>query len=97
MTGRIDVLWRIFEKIKTKMVKIEATRPQKSKILERFQSKLPKTTFFRSCDLILNIFALFSNISTLPVILSFMQFCLPQIFLVELRLDDVLEVLLVVG
>ena len=35
--------------------------------------------------------------STLPVLLSFMTFCVTQIILVELHLDDDLEVLLVVG
>ena len=90
MGGRVDIFVKIWKKI-------EVTGPKKSTVFERFQSKLPKTMFFRSCDLIYNFFALLSKMcqskSTLPVILSFMKFCVAGTFLV----DDVLEVLLVVG
>ena len=37
------------------------------------------------------------SISTLPLVLSFMKFFVAQTFWVEFPLDDVLEVLLVVG
>ena len=71
------------------------------KFFEHFQGNLPKTMFFRSCDFIFNFIALFSkmrrSILTLPVILSFMTFFVAGTFLVELHLDDVIEVLLVVG
>ena len=55
--------------------------------------------YFRSCDFIFNFFAFFTknSISTLSVILFFMKFCVAQTFWVERYLDDVLEVLQVVG
>ena len=36
------------------------------------------------------------RISTLPVILSYLKFCVAQTFLVELHLDDVFKILQVV-
>ena len=57
--------------------------------------------FFRSCDFIFNFFEIFSkmrhSILTLPVILSFMKFCVARTFWVERHLDVVLQVLQVVG
>ena len=93
MTGRVDILWRIFEKIAKENY---SHRNEKRTIFERFQSNLPKTMFFRSCDF--NFNRLFSkmrlSISTLPVILSFMKFCVARTSLVKLNLDDVLGVIL---
>ena len=66
-----------------------------------FESNLPKSMFFRSCDFVFNFFALFSkmrqSISTLPAILSLLVFCVARTCLVEPHLDAVLEVLLVIG
>ena len=49
--------------------------------------------FFCSCDFIFNFFPIFSkirhSISTLPVILSFIKFCVARTFLVERHLDVV--------
>ena len=62
-------------------------------------SILPEPTFFRTCDFIFCNFLKCArvHISTLPVIFLFYEIFVAQTFLVELRLDDVLEVLLVVG
>ena len=50
---------------------------------------------------VLHFFAIFSrmrlSISTLPIIFSFIQFCVARTLLVDFHLDNVLEVLLVVG
>ena len=96
MTGRVDIVWHIFAKT-AKKLKLTQDRTQKSRFVESFQINKPKTTFFCSCDFIFNFFAIFSkmrhSISTLPVILSFMKFCVARTFWVERHLDVVLEVL----
>ena len=54
--------------------------------------------FFRSCDFILNFFELFTKMrQRIAAIQAFMKFCVAQDLLVELHIDDVLEVLLLVG
>ena len=67
---------------KLQKVKIEVTGPRKVIFLRMFSNKLTKNDQF---------------ISTLPVISSFMKFCVAQTFFVERHLDVVLEVHQVVG
>ena len=86
-----------------KKIRIEVRGPKCSFFfifIWTFSNEYQKTTFFCSCEFIFNCFAIFSkmrqSISTLPVILSLMQFCVAQPFWVERHLDVDLEVLLVV-
>ena len=66
-----------------------------------FLDKFTKNYVFPVMCLHFWLFNFFQNriqsISTLPVILSFIKFCVARALLVELHLDDVLEVLLGVG
>ena len=91
---RVHTLWGIMEKI-AKNVKFKSQEPKNA---QSFSVMYQKRCFSGPVTLFLYFFILFSemrqSISTLPVILSFMNFCVARTFLVELHLDDVFEVLL---
>ena len=79
MTGRVDIVRKTAKNRKLQQSLKRSSRAQNSRFVESFQINYSKTTFFCSCDFIFNFFPIFSkmrhSISTLPVLLSFMKFC----------------------
>ena len=75
MTGRVDnIPRRLFEK-KCKNVKIEVSGPKELHFFTNFSENGEKRCFFGYCHFNFILFAFFFlRISTLPVILSFMNF-----------------------
>ena len=99
MTGRVNILWRI--KKKTQKSQNWSQRTQKKQFFWKFLGEIYQNNvfpFFWPNFLLFCIFLKNAPVYTwtLPVILSFMKFCVAQTCLVKFHLDDVLKVLLVV-
>ena len=66
-----------FRKIQTNL-KLKSKDPKRQFL--KFFELSTKNMFFRSCDLIFYLFAIFSDMSIIPGLLSFIKFCVARFF-----------------